>query len=190
MPGAIRCKAFDKVERSLQKIKRSRLKINCRSRKCLYFFCRTQIHQFGSRTDWFATKEKGNSSASTAEDAASLTDWWNPVRHARSTVAAPASICKTMGSRVDGEWRYIETVYYLLSFSCSLAAARPNAGSAEGRARAAARAGRRRKINIKIPAGLTAAVAQTPTRKWLYLLSSGLFILSLWFSFHQWFWKN
>ena len=42
------------------------------------------------------------------------------------------------------------TVYYLLKFSCSLAATRD---------------GRRGKTNIKIPVGLTAAAAQTPTRK-------------------------
>ena len=59
----------------------------------------------------------------------------------------------------------MRTVYFLLKFSCRLAAARANAGSAEGGVRAAAPAVRRDKINIKIPAGLTAAAAQTPTRK-------------------------
>ena len=70
-------------------------------------------------------------------------------------------------------------------FLSRLAATRPEAVSAEGRARAAAGAGRRDKINIEIPAGLTAAAAQSPTRKWLYILYSGLFILSLCFSFPQ-----
>ena len=64
------------------------------------------------------------------------------------------------------------------------------AGSAEGGVRAAAPAGRRGKINIKIPAGLTAATEQTPTRKWIYLLYFGLSTLSLCFSFHQWFQKT
>lgn len=63
----IRCKTVDKVKKkNLQITKRSRPKINCRSRKCLNFFHRVQIRQFGSQTDWFATKEKGNFSATTA----------------------------------------------------------------------------------------------------------------------------
>ena len=66
------------------------------------------------------------------------------------------------------------------NFLCSLAAARPNAGSVEGMAKMApTSAGKRGKINIKILAGQTAAAAQTRTRKWLYLLYFGLFILSL-----------
>ena len=56
------------------------------------------------------------------------------------------------------------TVYYLLKFSCCLAAAEANTGS-EGGARAAAPADRRGKINIKIPAGLRAAAAQIPSTK-------------------------
>ena len=51
-----------------------------------------QIRQLGSRTDWFATKEKGNFSATTtagnsrapkAAGGASLTDWRDPVLRQR-----------------------------------------------------------------------------------------------------------
>ena len=56
------------------------------------FSHRVQIRQFGSRTDWLATKEKGNFSAATATGnsralkaagGASLTDWRDPVLRQR-----------------------------------------------------------------------------------------------------------
>ena len=62
-----------------------------------------------------------------------------------------------------------------------------HAPGAEGRAsltdgtQCAVPAGRRGKINIEIPAGLTAAAVPTLTRKWFYLLYFSLSTLSLWF---------
>ena len=137
----------------LQTIKRSRPKINCGSRKCLYFFHRMQIRQFGSWTGWFAMSQSPR----------------HLVHHKRKReLLCRHRLTEELHAKSHGlgqpDWRD--------PVSCCTRC-------------------QERQYKPKDPGGTDrAAAAQTPTGKWLYLLYFGLSILSLCFSFHQWFQKT
>ena len=139
MPG-FRCKAFDKVGRSpLQTIKRSRTQINCGSRKCLYFFHRTQIRQI-----WILD---------------SLTHHVAVPQTADSPQKRKRKLCRRSPGAAGGVSLTDRT-------QCAALAAPSSAMvSAEGGARATAPDGRRGKINIKIPGGTDSCCSTNSNQK-------------------------